>query len=167
MSRKYEIEKEKLEEIRQERSKTNNKKEDRRLYVIELRILGYTNEEIVEKTDVNPRTIVRWIKSYIENGVQGILNKKRQGNHRNLTYEEEEKLLEEFIKQADSGQMTDVKQLKEEYIKMVGHSIGGSQIYRLLKRHGYKKVMPRSKHPKKVNQEVIEASKKLTQWQRD
>jgi len=49
MSIKYEIEKEKLEEIRQERSKTNNKKEDRRLYVIELRILGYTNEEIVKK----------------------------------------------------------------------------------------------------------------------
>ena len=163
MSIKYEIEKEKLEEIRQERSKTNNKKEDRRLYVIELRILGYTNEEIVEKIDVNPRTILRWIKSYIENGVQGILNKKRQGNHRNLTYE----LLEEFIKRVDSGQMTDVKQLKEEYVKMVGHSIGGSQIYRLLKRHGYKKVMPRSRHPKKVNQEIIETSKKLTQWQRD
>ena len=30
MSIKYEIEKEKLEEIRQARSKTNNKKEDRR-----------------------------------------------------------------------------------------------------------------------------------------
>ncbi|EJP24611.1 winged helix-turn helix [Peptostreptococcaceae bacterium AS15] len=167
MSIKYEIEKEKLEEIRKARSKTNNKKEDRRLYVIELRILGYTNEEIVEKTDVNPRTIVRWIKSYIENGVQGILNKKRQGNHWNLTYEEEEKLLEKFINQADSGQMTDVKQLKEEYVKMVGHSIGGSQIYRLLKRHGYRKVMPRSRHPKKASEEVIETSKKLTQWQRD
>ena len=45
--------------------------------------------------------------------------------------------------------------------------MGGSQIYRLLKRHGYKKVMPRSRHPKKVNQEIIETSKKLTQWQRD
>ena len=56
-----------------------------------------------------------------------------------ITYEEEEKLLEKFINKADSGQMTDVNQLKEEYIKMVGHSIGGSQIYRLLKRHGYKK----------------------------
>ena len=167
MSIKYEIEKEKLEEIRQARSKMNNKKEDRRLYVIELRILGYTNEEIVEKTDVNPRTIVRWIKSYIENGLQGILNKKRQGNHWNLKYEEEEKLLEKFIKQADSGQMSDVKQLKEEYVKMVGHSIGGSQIYRLLKRHGYRKVMPRSRHPKKASEEVIETSKKLTQWQRN
>ena len=67
----------------------------------------------------------------------------------------------------ESRQWTDIKQLKEEYIKMVGHSIGGSQIYRLLKRHGYKKVMPRSRHPKKVNQEIIETSKKLTQWQRD
>jgi len=60
-----------------------------------------------------------------------------------------------------------INEIKEEYVKMVGHSIGGSQIYRLLKRHGYKKVMPRSRHPKKVNQEIIETSKKLTQWQRD
>ena len=30
-----------------------------------------------------------------------------------------------------------------------------------------KKVMPRSKHPKKASEEVIETSKKLTQWQRD
>jgi len=44
---------------------------------------------------------------------------------------------------------------------MVGHSIGGSPIYRLLKRHGYKKVMPRSRHPKKAKQEVIETSKKI------
>ena len=51
--------------------------------------------------------------------------------------------------------------MKAAYIEKVGHSIGGSQIYRMLKRHGWRKVMPRSKHPKKANEEAIEASKKL------
>ena len=77
MSIKYEIEKEKLEEIRQERSKTNNKKEDRRLYVIELRILGYTNEEIVKKIDVNPKNNTKVDKIiYIKRSTSNTKQKK-------------------------------------------------------------------------------------------
>ncbi|MDE7249890.1 MAG: winged helix-turn-helix domain-containing protein, partial [Lachnospiraceae bacterium] len=33
-------------------------------------------------------------------------------------------------------------------------------IYCVLKRHGWRKVMPRSRHPKKASEEVIETSKK-------
>ena len=77
MSIKYEIEKEKLEEIRQERSKTNNKKEDRRLYVIELRILGYTNEEIVKKIDVKPKNNTKVDKIiYIKRSTRNTKQKK-------------------------------------------------------------------------------------------
>lgn len=47
------------------------------------------------------------------------------------------------------------------YEERVGHSIGSSQIYRVLERHGWRKVMPRSKHPKKASEEVIAISKKL------
>lgn len=41
----------------------------------------------------------------------------------------------------------------------VGHSIGNGQIYRALKRHNWRKVMPRSRHPKKASEEAINASK--------
>jgi transposase len=37
-----------------------------------------------------------------------------------------------------------------------------STVYYLLHKFGWRKVMPRSKHPKKASEEVIEASKKLT-----
>lgn len=46
------------------------------------------------------------------------------------------------------------------YEKAVGHHISSGQIYRVLWRHGWRKVMLRSKHPKKASEEVIEASKK-------
>lgn len=48
MNIKYEISKEQLEEIKKARKNTNNKKEDKRLHAVELRALGYSNEEIVE-----------------------------------------------------------------------------------------------------------------------
>ena len=42
-----------------------------------------------------------------------------------------------------------------------GKDTGSGYIYMLLKRHGWRKVMPRSKHPKAASEEACEASKKL------
>lgn len=75
-------------------------------------------------------------------------------------------MLKKFEEKGKKGQIITVKEIEEEYIKLVGHTIGTSQIYYVLKRHGYRKVMPRSRHPNKANQEAIEASKKLTVWQK-
>lgn len=78
-----------------------------------------------------------------------------------MSFEEETALLERFQKEAEQGHMLDVKALAQEYEKVVGHSISSGQIYRVLKRHGWRKVMPRSRHPKKASDEDIASSKKL------
>ncbi|MCL2603811.1 MAG: winged helix-turn-helix domain-containing protein [Defluviitaleaceae bacterium] len=52
--------------------------------------------------------------------------------------------------------------IKAAYQEKVVHRIGTAQIYYVLKRHDWRKVKPRSRHPKKASPEVIEASKKLT-----
>ena len=57
--------------------------------------------------------------------------------------------------------MLDIHEIKEAYIAKVGHRIGRGQIYRVLHRHGWRKIMPRRKHTKKASEEVIETSKKL------
>ena len=75
---------------------------------------------------------------------------------------QEEALLEPFMAQAEKGQMLDTAELEKRYEEAVGHRIGSGQIYRVLKRHDWRKVMPRSKHPRKASEEVIETSKKLT-----
>ena len=78
-----------------------------------------------------------------------------------MSAEEEEALLEPFQAEAEAGQIVEVSKIKARYEEAVGHSIGGSQIYYVLERNGWRKVMPRSKHPKKASDEVIAASKKL------
>ena len=84
-----------------------------------------------------------------------------------MSVEEEAALLEPFQAEAEKGQIVEVSQIKAKYEEAVGHRIGGSQIYYVLARHGWRKVMPRSKHPKKASEEVIETSKKLKQKSRN
>ena len=79
-----------------------------------------------------------------------------------MTPEEERALLEPFREKAKKGQIVEVSEIKASYEQAVGHTIGGSQIYYVLRRNGWRKIMPRSEHPKKADEEVIETSKKLT-----
>lgn len=123
-----------------------------------------TNDEIAQKLDTSDKMVSQWVSAYINNGgIAALLPKKRIGMHRNLSIEEEKEFLSAYTKQAEAGQIIDLNELKAAYIEKVGHSIGGSQIYRMLERHGWRKVMPRSKHPQKASNEAIEASKKLNQ----
>ena len=78
-----------------------------------------------------------------------------------MSIAEEEEFLAEFRQHAEKGQIIEVTSIKSAYEARVGHSIGGSQIYYLLRRHGWRKVVPRSKHPNKASDEEIASSKKL------
>ncbi len=78
-----------------------------------------------------------------------------------MSLEEEAALLETFKQKAEQGQIIEMREIKATYEAKVGHSIGGTPIHYVLRRHGWRKVMPRSKHPNKASEEGIEASKKL------
>ena len=79
-----------------------------------------------------------------------------------MTCEEEAAFLSAYKELAEQGQIIETGEIKRSYEEKTGHRIGKGQIYRVLKRHGWRKVMPRSKHPNKASDEAIEASKKLT-----
>ena len=79
-----------------------------------------------------------------------------------MSFEQEARFLEEYREIAEAGQMLDIHEIAKAYENAVGHRIGNSQIYRVLHRHGWRKVMPRSKHPKSASPEEIDSSKKLT-----
>jgi len=78
-----------------------------------------------------------------------------------MSVEEEALFLEQFREMAEQGHMLNIHKIRDAYEKEVGHRIGCAQVYRILHRHGWRKVMPRSKHLKKASKEVIETSKKL------
>lgn len=75
--------------------------------------------------------------------------KPRGGRHRqNLSPQEEEALLAPFIEQARAGALLQVAQVQQAYEQRIGKSVAQSTIYRLLARHGWRKVVPRPRHPK-------------------
>ena len=121
-----------------------------------------TQKEIAEKTGFHRSHVSNLIKKYFEEGLGAISEKHYVGNRKNMSYEEEEKLLAPFKEKANKGELVEVSAIEAVYREAVGHSIGTAQIYYVLHRHGWRKVMPRSRHPKKASEEVIETSKKLT-----
>ena len=164
MPKTYSISAENAAEIEEIRKTITDKKVDRRLHAVQLRGEGSTNREIAEKLDTSDKMVSQWVSAYINNGgIKALLPKERIGMHRNLSFEEEKEFLSAYTKKAEAGQIIDLNELKAAYIEKVGHSIGGSQIYRVLERQGWRKVMPRSKHPQKASNEAIDASKKLKQ----
>ena len=163
MAKSYEISQSQLQEIEAARKKNRNKNVERRLYVLVMRAEGKSLEEISEKTGYHLSTASKLIARYMRDGISAIAENHYKGNRRNMSFEEEAAILAPFIERAERGEMVDIKEIAAAYQKAVPHKISDTQIYYVLHRHGWRKIMPRSRHPKRASEEAIEASKKLKQ----
>lgn len=159
---KYHFEEEDKQAIRDARRKNRDKNVERRLHALELRAKGHTGKEIAEITGYNSWYVSKLAAKYHAGGLEAITGSHYGGNRRNMSFEEEEAFLEQFVDDADGGRITDVSAIKAAYDEKVGHKTGNGQIYYVLHRHGWGKKLPRSKHPKSADPEAVEASKKLT-----
>ena len=56
--------------------------------------------------------------------------------------------------------MLEVSDIISGYENLIGRAVAKSIVYKMLKRHGWRKVMPRSQHPNKASIEEIEDYKK-------
>ncbi|MHC1694585.1 MAG: transposase [Eubacteriales bacterium] len=162
MPRIYTISAEEAREINKIRKNITDKQVDKRLRAVQLRGEGKKNPEIAKILETSSDVISIWVATYAKGGIEALLPKKHPGGRRNLKRADEAALLSEFEKRANDGQIVEISEIKQKYQEAVGHQIGNGQIYRLLARHNWRKVKPRSRHPKKASSEVIEASKKLT-----
>lgn len=66
----------------------------------------------------------------------------------NMKREEEDRLLMPFFETAKKGGILVVAPVKDAYEEAVGHEVPDSTIYRLLARHGWRKLAPDKRHPK-------------------
>lgn len=162
MSKRYNISKEQIEELEVARKANKDKNVENRIKALVMRANGKTLKQIAQATEYNPAYVSQLVSTYCNKGLSAIIENHYAGNRRNMSYAEEEAFLAEYKKQAEKGQIIEVSAIKSSYEKKVGHCIGKGQIYRVLKRHGWRKIMPRSKHQNKASEEAIEASKKLT-----
>jgi len=100
---------------------------------------------------------------YFTEGESFLLGKSQGGRRReNLSLQEERNLLADFQKKATTGGIIIVIDIKSEYEKAVGHEVPYSTVYRMLARHGWRKIVPRPRHPKS-NPEIENAFKKTSQ----
>jgi transposase len=63
--------------------------------------------------------------------------------HQYLTPELEQELLAPFVERAQTGGMLTVAEIQQAYQEQSGKAVAPSTIYRLLDRHGWRKVVPR------------------------
>ncbi len=135
----------------------------RRLEAVAMRGEGKKNKEIAGCTGFHRDHVSKLVSLYCREGLSALLqNNRKGGNHKNMRFAEEAAILKGFDEAAQMGQIITPAEIKKRYDEALGRETTPTFIYAVLKRHGWRKIMPRSKHPNKASDEVIEASKKLT-----
>ena len=131
-------------------------------------LFGATLEQTADVLGVGRATVAR---------LQGAFRKQKPGRPsaaRNwggrrqslLTPEEEVAFLKPWLTSAATGNLVVVSPLRAALAQRLGQPVKPSVVYRLLSRHGWRKVAPDTRHPKS-KPEVQEAWKKnsLKCWQ--
>jgi transposase len=98
---------------------------------------------------------------YLRPGVTALPGPGRGGRHRhNLSLAQQQELLAQFDEAAAQGGWLEARAVRNAYTKLVDHPVPKSTVYRLLARHGWRKLAPRPRHPKAdpVMQEAFKKS---------
>ena len=105
--------------------------------------------EIARHCGVSKATVHAVISRYSRLGVAAIETPGKGGRRRHyLTLEEEQEFLAPFFAQAERVEVATVEHMWRAFEQRVVHPVDDSSIYRLLRHHRWRKVMPRPRHPK-------------------
>ena len=156
----YQITEAEYQEIKAREKKIKEKRVSKRLKVLMLRYEGRKNDEIGAKLDLTSGRVSHLISEYKQAGLEEYIRNKYDGNHRSMTYEEEQAILDSFAAAGEAGQIITGKEIKAAFDEKPGRGAGRGNIYMLLKRHGWRKIKPRPRHPQRASDEEIAASKK-------
>lgn len=109
---------------------------------------------------LSPQTVRNLLSAYRQRGAAGVSTPGRgQRQRAYLSLEDEQKLVEGFRRASRAGQVSTAQEIKAALERVVGQPVAKSTVYRLLKRHQWRKVTPRPAHPK-ANPEQPQAFKK-------
>ncbi len=119
-----------------------------------------STQEIARVLGWNVNTVRITQRDFIARGSKAFIEEKRGGRHRQLmTVEEEKQFLETFKAAAEDASMLVINEVKAALEKQLGQTVHKTTVYRLLQRHGWRKLVPRPKHPKQ-DKEAADAFKK-------
>jgi len=106
-------------------------------------------EEIATHTGASLTTVRRVISTYNRFGVAAVETPGTGGRrHQYLTLDQERAFLQPFFDRAAKGEIATVAEIQRAFEAAIQHPVHQRSIYRLLHRHGWRKLAPRSFHPK-------------------
>jgi transposase len=120
------------------------------LSVIIPEVCGVTNATTCQVLGVGVATVVRMQKQIRDQVAGRATGKGSWGGRRrqHLTIEEEARFLEPWIEKAEAGGVLVVPPIHEALERRLGCRVASSTVYRILARHGWRKVTPDTCHPK-------------------
>lgn len=125
--------------------------ESRRIQCVLMRVsLGMSSKDIAPLVGLHPDSVRHIWKRYLDGGDAALLGEKR-GNargHAHLTLDREKDILSSFLRKAEQGQLITAQQLHAAICAAVGKNVDLSTTYRMLARHGWRKIVPLPAHPK-------------------
>ena len=148
MARPVRISEEEVVQARLLREQAKSATELRKaLSVLLVAELGLDAEKAADILGTSQRTIFR-NRHYISN--QDDTPKKSWGGRRrfSLSIEEEREFLAQWVDAATAGGVLSVPPIHAALVERLGHATPTSTTYRMLARHGWRKVQPDTKHPK-------------------
>ena len=137
--------------------------EYRRVQSIYLRSkYGFSAEQIAELVGLQLQTIRNLHSAYLREG-EVVLHDKGRGGRRQalLSQEAEDELIAAIEVEGKLGAIVEVHRVQQAYEAKVGRTVAKSTVYRLLHRHGWRKLAPRPQHPN-GNEARLEAFKKTS-----
>jgi len=106
-------------------------------------------EDIAHHLALSVSLVHKTISEFKKNGAKSIETIGKGGRKNSyLTFDEEKKFMDSFIKQAQIGQIATASEIKGAFENRIGEKVHKTTIYRLLERHHWRKVVPLPFHPK-------------------
>jgi transposase len=106
-------------------------------------------EDIARHCGVSKATVHAVISRYNRQGIAAVETAGKGGRRSGyLSLEEERAFLRPFFGRAQRGELATMEEIWRAFEARVGHEVDDSTIYRLLARHGWRKLMPRPRHPR-------------------
>lgn len=147
--------------IQSEQKKTQTPHVYKRLMALKMKAVdGKSSREIGELVGLHVTSVNRILHRMKDEGIEAIVSKRHDHGNRYMSYEEEVAFLRTFREKGELGQIIEVTDIHKAYESAVGHPVTRSAIYYLLHKHQWRKVMPRSKHPKRASEAEIQAYQK-------
>lgn len=130
--------------------KAEGKPEFQRIQCILLRAtLGASAKDIAQVVGWTTGTVRVMHSQYAREGESFFEIARRGGRHRqNMTEAEEAAFLKPFFERASVGGILVASEIKRAYEAALGREVAESTVYRMLARHGWRKIAPRPRHPK-------------------